>query len=105
MEPLDLAVCRMQLCLESQEVRMHHSGRARTALLTLVWRCKGRSLFSEAGRACFQAVRLALEGKEREKEMVARLLRDLSPELLTRDQVAFGFTRRPSHKNLSVSSL
>lgn len=40
-----------------------------------------------------QAIRLALEGKEREKEMVARLLRDLSSDLLTRDQVAFGFTR------------
>ena len=53
--------------------------------------------------ACFQAVRLALEGKEREKEMVARLLRDLSPELLTRDQVAFGFTRLLSAAEVGLS--
>ena len=40
-----------------------------------------------------QAVQLAIEGRDREREMMAVLLASLCPDVLSRDQVALGFTR------------
>lgn len=57
---------------------------------------KNRRKARSPGRIAFawlQAVRLALDCKDREREMTAALIRDLCPLVLSRDQVALGFTR------------
>ena len=38
-------------------------------------------------------MQLAMEAKDREREMTVQLIRELTPQLLSKDQVALGFTR------------
>ena len=52
------------------------------------------SLTSIRSCSCsLQAVALALDAHDREREMTSRLLRALCPQTLSRDQTASGFTR------------